>query len=697
MTAGSIKEFMKKLVSENQKMIVEDLVVDQKGVEEGSWSSVYQDRIFQSEYEKKINELKMLFQVAQFERLNCSGDIEGIKKDFDVKLDKLRRFVRSFSERLNTKMCSSVFAIPTAKLDSDEMLIHRIWLGGALQRKSRCAIKQWEEALKRIPGHSYNNILWVWDKEQFLNDKSFVSTGGDGLTTIGSYKLDGVDLHVNSLKILTKNYVKENQDILFRLNENGYYSSLSDYFRILILIRYGGIYMDCDTIPYKLAAQFLANPEIPSYQVSGKEEKVFVNWMNLFLDETGFVVTKKENENLSKLFEEVNENYRELPSVFHGYSKKMEVLIFDKFYSAWKKHFNCTFIDHGGMMSNYGVFFDGKKEKVVAGVEGMRLVLDIISNITLPLTSGEKISYKKCISNMNRISWKLENPSDFPKYVDMLYLEEYPRMAYAPQLRSDKDHYHFYNVLSEDENLDKVNQIFEEYLIDLNMVALGKQGYWKDCGNLLVVDEGESCGDCERGSRLVAYPELNFVEGKFISDRDKNKMANLLFQTSYLEYCSVKNTLGLGMVELQRKQNIDPYTNFLHGIYDQARYLSGFVISGSCEQFEMLKVDSYYREEIRELDRRYDEFLLQHFSRSTYFAASTVIVEKCRGNAIKIQIFEKMKSLAKREGCNRLILTVYEKNRALKLYQKLGFRIIDTFDYSYEFFFDRVKLLELEL
>ncbi|UUZ52358.1 hypothetical protein LP419_22795 [Massilia sp. H-1] len=55
-----------------------------------------------------------------------------------------------------------------------------------------------------------------------------------------------------------------------------------------------------------------------------------------------------------------------------------------------------------------------------------------------------------------------------------------------------------------------------------------------------------------------------------------NRMAALLFATSYLQYCSYSNKLRLPLVELQRRQNIDPYLAYVHAMYDSARNFTGF-------------------------------------------------------------------------------------------------------------------------
>lgn len=416
--------------------------------------------------------------------------------------------------------------------------------------------------------------------------------------------------------------------------------------------------------------------------------------MNLFLDETGLIIAKKNDPALTLLREQLISNYSDLPTDIPDYNKQVELEIFDGFYSAWKQHFNQTFISHERLSKQYSVLFSAETEVMVAGIKGMRLLLDIITNIKIPLSKEEQASYDRCVVALSKLNWTLEHPSQLAEFSDILTINEIPRMAYAPQLRSDMDHYHFYNVLSEDTNLDTVNGLFEQYLINYNKILINQGNYW--LSGLEKAGKTPDNPTTNHGGNLSAYPAVTYTSGEQITDTDKSKMAKLLFETSYLEFCSVKNKLNLNFIDLQKKQNIDPYSDLIHGVYEH-NTLVGFIISGNKDAYESVESRSYYRDEMAELDKKYETFFNKHLTADTYFASCLAITEKHRGKSIPYQVFEKIKVLAAQSQCRRIILTVYENNRAIKLYKKNGFNIIDTFDDCYEYFFDRVKLLEYSL
>jgi hypothetical protein len=64
------------------------------------------------------------------------------------------------------------------------------------------------------------------------------------------------------------------------------------------MCEYGGMYMDVDTIPHNPATIFLMKPEVPDYfqrNADDREERRHVSWMNLFLDETGMLIARKND------------------------------------------------------------------------------------------------------------------------------------------------------------------------------------------------------------------------------------------------------------------------------------------------------------------------------------------------------------------------------------------------------------------
>ncbi|UUZ46764.1 hypothetical protein LP420_23345 [Massilia sp. B-10] len=110
-----------------------------------------------------------------------------------------------------------------------------------------------------------------------------------------------------------------------------------------------------------------------------------------------------------------------------------------------------------------------------------------------------------------------------------------------------------------------------------------------------------------------------------------NRMAALLFATSYLQYCSYSNKLRLPLVELQRRQNIDPYLAYVHAMYDSARNFTGFFTAAALPEFAQVGARSYYHDEMAAMDAAYDAFVELHTRPDDYLVASLAIEERHRG------------------------------------------------------------------
>ena len=57
-------------------------------------------------------------------------------------------------------------------------------------------------------------------------------------------------------------------------------------------------------------------------------------------------------------------------------------------------------------------------------------------------------------------------------------------------------------------------------------------------------------------------------------------------------------------------------------------------------------------------------------------------------------MFDEIVKSARQRQCGRIMLTVWESNKAMDLYLKKGFRVVDTFDYAYNVFYDKLHMLE---
>ncbi|WP_229427002.1 GNAT family N-acetyltransferase [Massilia atriviolacea] len=191
-------------------------------------------------------------------------------------------------------------------------------------------------------------------------------------------------------------------------------------------------------------------------------------------------------------------------------------------------------------------------------------------------------------------------------------------------------------------------------------------------------------------------PETHhFVPGPRIADAQRERMAALLFATSYLEYCSFGNRLRLPLVALQRRQNIDPYIAHSYGLFDAAGRFSGFYTAATIAEFGKVDAVSYYRDEMRAMDAAYDAFIALHARADDLFVSSLALEERDRGRGLLNVLLAHIEALARSKGSPRIVLTVWENSAAMGIYLHKGFRSRAVFDYAAELFFDRLHFMEL--
>src|SRR6185312_11052762 len=198
-----------------------------------------------------------------------------------------------------------------------------------------------------------------------------------------------------------------------------------------------------------------------------------------------------------------------------------------------------------------------------------RLVFDWITNEKIPLTPDEQRAYDKCVAELEKRDWRLDDLREMEKVADVLYLEEVPRMAYAPQMRCRLENCHYYSFLSDDKLMDRVNRLFGEYLMKMNAEHIAGGNFWHRTSGLKKegaktrsfpsVVNGAVAGRTETAAPTEKTSSASFLPGYLLEEKHKDRMAKLLFSTSYLEYCSYDNKLKLPLVALQRRQNIDQY------------------------------------------------------------------------------------------------------------------------------------------
>ena len=185
---------------------------------------------------------------------------------------------------------------------------------------------------------------------------------------------------------------------------------------------------------------------------------------------------------------------------------------------------------------------------------------------------------------------------------------------------------------------------------------------------------------------------LAFVPGTEVPDADLDRIAGLLFATSYLEYCSAGNRLGLPLRALQRRQNVDPYLRHIRALYDDGRF-AGFFNAATPAQYAAVGAPSYYRDEVRAMDAAYDEFVDTHVRDGDLFVASLALEPAARGKGMSAVLLDEIGRTARRARCARLVLTVWESSPAMALYLRRGFVPCGSFSYAWPLFFERLHVL----
>ncbi|WP_300759773.1 GNAT family N-acetyltransferase [Janthinobacterium sp.] len=189
----------------------------------------------------------------------------------------------------------------------------------------------------------------------------------------------------------------------------------------------------------------------------------------------------------------------------------------------------------------------------------------------------------------------------------------------------------------------------------------------------------------------------HFIAGATTSAAQRTRMAALLFATSYLEYCSYANKLGLPLVALQQRQNIDPYLAHIEAMLDEEGRFTGFYNAATIADYAALPAVSYYRDEMRSMDAQYEAFIDAHARPDDLFVASLAIEEGFRGQGLFHVLFARLRALAQEKNSPRIVLAVWEQGDALAVYLKQGFVSLGRYDGAYPIFFDRLHFLAYDL
>ena len=688
---------------------------------------------FRQEYERQLKNLKREFQdQIEWQKYCVESNADNLVKhiklkqlesDFAIKIEQLRSFVAHNFCYFNANEISSILAIPSQMLSSDELVFHRIWLGSHLPQLAFESINQWEQAFEVTQhdlGLKYHSVVWVWDVGQVDGDQNFIASELNDSYLIGYYLANTQRRAlVKSLKRLLENHPEIDAEFMQQLINKRYFVDVSDYFREFILYTFGGIYIDVDTVPYRAATAFLAKPEVPDYYsylpsaTSGEIEQIHVSWLNLLEDENGMQIAKKGNTALAKIIARMNANISRLDKEIPDKddverSRAYQLYLHDSTYGEWYSEIGRSFIAYDNIIAkNYLLVLSKIPETVVLGLYGMRLIYDPVNNVKLPLTDFEEDCYRNCIRKLESCNWNLTNPLQLQSVAPVIFTDELIRIAYHPQLRTADHSYDYYSFMSHDENLDRVNNLFGAFFIALNAESIHHPYYWVRLNGassryyrelpfvLPICEQIERQREHNLLRKSILPNGIRYIRGDGLTEQHKNQIAELLFETSYLEYCSYGNKLQLPKVQLQRLQNVDPMADYCNALIDIQGQLLGFFIGLKVSELNQIQFVSYYRGEMKDMDAAYDVFITKNTRDNDYFVGSLAIDKKFRGLKYFNAMFNEIVKQARESGAQRIVLTVWESSPALALYLKKGFRKIgDSFDYAYPIFFDKLYMLE---
>lgn len=576
-------------------------------------------------------------------------------------------------DEINVADLSSMFGVPTSRLSGKECTLHRVWLGGPPPANVVQTIAQWQRAIEASQSE-FQQTLWVWDAQQLAGDVRFVVQQADDEQQLGILFLSDALVNVNSLRALMREFDPALTQMLQQLHDKRYYATLSDFFRLAILTQRGGVYMDADTLPAQPATLFLCQPELPNYR--GVQQQI--NWLNLFTDETGMIICHQQNPALLKMQQQLSDIYRHWPQPLADKTPQSERAIFEPFYQLWCEQLNVSQLSHQDFSREYAIYGFDMPQQRISGIKGMRLQEDILSGEKRALSDEEESYYQHTIAQLNQRNWKIDNPLTLAEFAPLFVEHDILQIAYAPQLRAEIPYYHYYGVLSQDQQLDKVNTLFSDFLIANNQQTLDAGHFWQPISAKI-------------------EKTLWFKPGVLANCAELRCMAQLILHTSYLEYCSVNNLHSLDIISLQQQQNIQPFLAQITLLYNAAGKIVGFVNAAPLSDYEDIKVGNGYRSEVKPLDDAYDSFVTYHSQPDDYFVCSVAFHAEEQGKGYFNQVLSRMTQQAKQQKLRRITLCVWQSSPAVLIYRKKGFEVIATMEQEVRCFNDKLLFMALML
>ncbi|HVI49281.1 MAG TPA: GNAT family N-acetyltransferase [Chitinophaga sp.] len=639
---------------------------------------------FQSiDLENPLFECEMMLQ-----DLKKDADEQGHNSQWEQGLQQIRSRISIYQREFNLDELSSIYAINTTKIE--ELNLHRIWLGGDLSNLSRQTIYQWDLLIQHIYQHHQKSIqsyLWIWDEDQLANNPHFIAGKADSPcdAVLGTYCFGQVQLCVRSLSQALKKEKPALWEHFQLLYAGGYYVNLSDYSRFFILEREGGIYIDVDTIPHKYSAIMLRFPEVPA--------GIELSCLNSFRDEDGFILAAPDDPFMRDMRKHLDAHIAgiEISHLQHpSHAEQVERDFFNSFYEIWSSALTQRILDYSSFFDRYSILGPMEREELQIGIFGMRVLFEArLGNELVPLTTQEQAHYDAVIHCLEEFEWSLPNALDLEKHIALLKNEERLRVVYFAQLRNTDDFFNYYSVNSKDPQLDRVNNLFAQYMVARNAAQIRQGNFWYPLQNSPVV-------------RRQKPHKVSWIKGDQATEEDQIRLGKLLYSTGYyIDYYSFRNKLGYDFETLYRKQNVEPFLPQFELCYNtQGDWIGAFRPERSVMQENKdisIKGDFYYRDEMREVEENYLRFLRHHQRNGDCSIHAVIIDPKLQGQGYFHSMYEHMIQVAQQWECQRLALTVWENNPASRLYQRMGFVCQGRSEHLYPLFFDRLLFLTNDL
>lgn len=195
--------------------------------------------------------------------------------------------------------------------------------------------------------------------------------------------------------------------------------------------------------------------------------------------------------------------------------------------------------------------------------------------------------------------------------------------------------------------------------------------------------------------------DFKFINGNDLNEKQLDDIANLLFDTGYYEYASLKNKLNLSTKEFQKVQTLKPYSNYTHVLINNDNEVVGFFIVGTKQQFAEVEKNTpdWYRDdpELKASLQKLIHYYVNETSDKDLVSYGIAINSKYRGQGVFKILNAQRAKLARQEGCTRIAFVVWESNPAVQTFQHCGATINGEIDLTNTAFKDKLLKCSFDL